>query len=242
MMTSLLLNKLRINILLLLFALTQLTQAQEPKATIDFGGELTNRYVWRGLNLTRSPGVHPYIELTTGNWLFGTWGTYTFEKSPYQEVDLYVSYTAGIFNFTLFDYFVASDSLMVNGNYFDYSSLDSPHAIEAILTISDIPDLPITFTAATFIFGNDYNSEGDRAFSTYLELGYDFAIGDQPLYTFAGVTTHEGLYADGFKCTNIGLSTSKDFTITENLSIPLTASLILNPDAENLFLILGLSF
>ncbi len=37
----------------------------------------------------------------------------------------------------------------------------------------------------TGLYGNDYNSVGDRAFSTYMEIGYDAKIGDQPLQRHA---------------------------------------------------------
>ena len=118
----------------------------------------------------------------------------------------------------LFDYFMFSDSLTSFGNFFDYNSDESPHAVEAVLTLGDSDRFPLSLTTAMFLIGNDYNSVGDRAFSTYMELGCDFSIGHQPLYASTGFSTHEGLYSDGFEFVNIGLSMAKEIDLNETFS------------------------
>ncbi len=50
-------------------------------------------------------------------------------------------------------------------------------------------------------------------------------------------------YADGGSgIVNMSFSGSKDISITENYSLPVFGSFILNPEAETAFLVFGISF
>ncbi len=216
-------------------------KAQDSKAEADAGVDLVSRYLWRGLNLSSSPAIQPYAEVSAGNFTIGAWGSYTFESSSNQEVDLYVGYQLNHLNLMLFDYVLTADSIAGVGNFFDYKSGDAPHALEAVLTVGDFDNIPFSLTTGVFFYGNDYNLKGDRAYSTYIELGYDLSIGHQPMHAFAGFTTHEGMYSNGFGCVNLGMTISKEISVTEHFSLPLSATLALNPDAENMFLVIGLS-
>ena len=72
---------------------------------------------------------------------------------------------------------------------------------------------------------------------TYVEVGYplggfDVAIG-------AGDT---GYSVDGeFALVNVSLSTGKDIKITEDFSLPLSGSLIYNPDTDIMYVAVGVS-
>ena len=72
---------------------------------------------------------------------------------------------------------------------------------------------------------------------TYVEVGYplggfDVAIG-------AG---DAGYSVDGeFALVNVSLSTGKDIKITEDFSLPLSGSLIYNPDSDIMYVAVGVS-
>jgi len=63
---------------------------------------------------------------------------------------------------------------------------------------------------------------------------------------FIGATTGKGIYlpdgSDNFSVVNLGLSLSKAVTVTEAFSLPITASVITNPQAKNIFFVVGFSF
>jgi hypothetical protein len=40
---------------------------------------------------------------------------------------------------------------------------------------------------------------------------------------------------------NLGITVSKEIKISDSFSLPLTTSFIINPQAENVFLVLGIS-
>jgi hypothetical protein len=74
--------------------------------------------------------------------------------------------------------------------------------------------------------------------SLYVELGYSFSILD--IFVGAG----NGLYLTGdnaFGVVNLGISTSKEISITEKFSLPVSASLITNPEAKHIHLVFGIS-
>jgi len=216
--------------------------AQEEKAAIDVGADLVSRYVWRGMNLSTSPAIQPYIEYTTGNFTLGSWGSYTFAQEPYQEVDLYMSYRFKYITISLNDYFVPVDSLEITNDYFNWEKASTTHSLEASLTVSDIPNVPLSFTTGVFLYGNDLDEQGNNYYSTYFELGYDFAIGDNDVSSFVGITPSEGMYSDGLNVVNLGVTVSREIALSDNYALPLQGSFIINPDAENVFFVVGLSF
>ncbi|WP_430815944.1 hypothetical protein [Carboxylicivirga sp. RSCT41] len=225
-----------------LLALTLSVQAQSRNASIDVGLDLMTRFVWRGMSLSTSPVIQPYLEYNKGNLIIGSWASYTFAKEPYQELDMYVSYSVGSFTLTLNDYFSPVDSLFTTHNYFDWSKGSTSHALEAILQVGDFQNLPMSFTAAVMLYGNDLDENGDNYFSTYLELGYDFSIGEQAVQAFVGLTPKESLYSDQLNVVNLGIALSKELPVTDLLSLPLLASLSINPDNETVHFVAGLSF
>lgn len=233
-------KKLRMSILLLL--LTVFFANARESASFDMGMDLMNRYVWRGLNLSSSPVIQPYLEYNKGNFTLGTWGSYALSQEPYQEVDVYASYSINNLTITINDYFNPLDSMLVTHNYFDWNSNTTSHAIEAIFELSDLPGIPLSLTAGVFIFGNDKNESGSNYYSTYLEAGYDFNIGEQAVHSFVGITPSEGLYNDEFGVVNMGLSLTKEIALTDRFNLPLNASFSLNPSQKIVFFVAGVSF
>jgi hypothetical protein len=219
--------------------------AQEEEAEespLSLGADLVSRYVWRGVQLSASPAIQPSIEYSFGNFTVGTWGSYTFAHEDFQEVDLFLSYSINSFSITLNDYFLPGEVSGESNKYFDWNQDSTGHALELIGSWEGTETLPLTVTAGVFLYGDDKDANGNNRYSTYLEAAYGFDIQGVSLSPFAGITFADGMYSDGFALVNLGLKAEKEIEITEKYSLPISASFITNPDAGNIFLVVGFSF
>ncbi len=201
-----------------LFIVLFSTQFKPVKAQdITAGGDLYSTYVWRGVAYS-GPSIQPYVELSSGGFTIGAWGSQGYDG--FQEMDLYAGYS---FDFGLSlgvtDYYYPGTMFFDNG----------AHAFE-LNGGYGVGDLSLS---ANYIFAGD-GSAGD---DVYFELGY--SAGNADLFIGGGDGWHS---TDGdFNIVNIGVGTSKDIQITESLTIPLSGSVILNPDTEQLYIVVGLS-
>ncbi len=243
-------------IILLLCIFEGLSYAQgtvsEAENPISISVDLMSRYIWRGMDFGGSPSIQPGIEYNSGSFTLGAWGAFTTNLAGAQEVDLYISYALNdMFSLTFTDYFFP-DETDATYKYFDYNDKTTGHVFEASLSFNGTDDLPLTFLIATNFHGADarrMNTDGSIGkiqYSTYAELGYSF----NNLDAFIGFNLtnpdedldETGFYGDSFGVTNLGISTSKDIKITDDFSLPLTVSLITNPQAQKIFMVAGFSF
>lgn len=220
---------------------TDAVVTEEKSSPITIGADFVSRYIFRGLDFGTSPAIQPGIEFGIGGFYIGAWGSYAFLATPTGiEADLYAGYS---FNFGLSagitDYYfpgerltiqaVDSSSLVIaperDGSYFNYSE---NHYFELNLT-QEIGDF---YLAANWFFSDNMSND------LYFEAGYSFSFLD--IFVGAG---NEAYTTDGeFDVVNVGISASKDIKFTEKFSLPLSASLILNPDAEQLHIVFAISF
>jgi len=216
-------------------------KSQEAGTATHFrvSADLVSSYVWRGSLSTSSPtpNLQPTLAIIKGNFEVGVWGSTDFAGS-YKEVDPYISYTAGQFKFTFTDYNWNFDK----ANYFDYTNNETGHRFEGSIGYAGSGKLPISFTWNTIFYGYDKKADDTtkQAFSTYIELGYTRGIatvffGFTPwtgLYNNYGVTTFDPeAEKKSFSIVNIGASLTKSVKITDAFSLPVKASLIVNPSA-----------
>ena len=221
-------------ILLLFLACTFGVNAQD----FSFGADVQSRYVWRGIQFGgESPSLQPGVEMTAGNFAVGAWGAYSLGgDNAAQELDLYVSYAlTDAISVSVTDYYFPE-----GGSGHDYLELDSEltgHVYEATLSFAGTDAFPVALTVAS-------NVGGASTGSTYLEASYDtnnftiFAggvVGDDP-----AEGDDVGYYGtDGSGLINVGISMSKDIQLSSSFSLPVNTSLVLNPDAGNVFLTFG---
>ncbi len=175
----------------------------------------------------------------------GTWGSIDF-TGTYKELDLYLSYSLKGFTLTMTDYYWSGDWIV--NNYFEYQNDSTGHYIEASLGYKG-EKIPFSILVGTMIYGADKKFEDPEKnnYSTYIELGYSFAIQEYNLDLFLGVTPMDGLYgdgyggSDGFAVVNTGVTGSRTIKITDNFSLPVKASVIANPQARKMFLVFALT-
>lgn len=209
--------------------------AQEEKKESPFsvGADFVSRYVWRGTDFGNAPAIQPTIEFDKGNFAIGAWGSHSLSSNTGGlEADLYAGYS---FNFGLSlgltDYYFPGEALTVDslgiitpsrsGSYFDYADA---HTFEVNLGY-EIKDFSIS--------ANYMTSD-----NIYFELGYSIAGID--IFLGAG---NESYTSNGdFGICNVGFSTSKEIPLTDKFALPVTGSIILNPDTEQVHFVVGLSF
>mgnify|MGYP001190131534 CR=1 FL=1 len=221
------------------------------ESPISITCDLMSRYVWRGTDFGGSPSIQPGVEYGKNGIAIGAWAAYTINSPGEQEVDLYASYTfKDLLTFTVTDYYFPDE--LDDYNYFNYNNNTTGHILEVSLSFNGTQKLPVSLLLACNVWGDDAvrlngdGSEGALQYSTYAEASYAFKYLD----VFAGVNLtgadtsigESGFYGDNPGVVNLGLSTTKEIQISEKYSLPLSISLITNPQAEKIYLVAGISF
>ncbi len=256
-------NKKRLRlgwIFLLVFSVMSLTaqEANEPKVKLKATAELVSSYIFRGVLATPSPSPNfqPTIAGVIGNLEIGAWGSTDFIGS-YREVDLYATYTLGHLGITATDYFFSNQGpnyiSLAGPRYFTYKNEATGHIFEGALTYSGPESFPISVMVATMLYGNDKKFDTisggfdvkKNNYSTYIEVGYTFG---GVAKAFIGATPWNGYYGagygvvQGFGIVNLGVSGTRSIEITDKFSLPVRASLYLNPQSEQAHLVFGITF
>jgi uncharacterized protein (TIGR02001 family) len=208
-------------------------QAQESESPFSVGGDLVSSYLWRGTKFGTGPAIQPYLEYSIGGFSIGGWGSYCFTTNEAAEADLYVSYG--------FDFGLSvglTDYYFPGSPYFDYSTESGSHAFEVNLGY-EIGGLAI---GANY-FINEAGGAGTDGGDMYFELGYSF----KHFGVFVGGgngwhTVEADADESDFNVVNIGITASKEIAITEKFSLPVSGSLILNPDTEQFHVVVAVSF
>ncbi|MFL2632113.1 MAG: hypothetical protein ACJ0OU_04725 [Candidatus Marisimplicoccus sp.] len=198
----------------------------------DFGADVVSSYVWRGTQFGSGAHVQPWMELGSGNFTAGVWGSFpTTAQGGGEELDMYIGYDFGPFALTLTNYtFPQGDGedVIGMGTYLSSEGLfDGTYTeISASTSLGGIDFLAGYFTELE---------------SLYLEAS--FAAG--PVGVAIGYADDQGdsWYAGGGSgIVNMSFSGSKDIQITDDYSLPVFGSFIYNPDAETAFLVFGVNF
>lgn len=243
---------------------------ETSKLNFDVGADLVSRYVWRGIQFGGfSPSIQPGASVAIGNLEIGAWGSYSIGgANPYQEFDLYISYTLmdGMFSLSLNDYYFPDET--ADYKYFRYDKDETGHIFEGSVSFNGTESFPVSFLLGVNFFGNDvrkinddqtspdFNSEDGLQYSSYAEIGYSGSIKDVSIDAFMGLALNNpkkadantgyigetGFYGDGFGVVNLGFTASKEIKITENYSLPVFGSIITNPQAEKVFFVFGITF
>ncbi len=190
------------------------------------GADLFSSYVWRGSQLGSGPSLQPNVQFAGGGLTLGVWGS--FDINGYSEADPYISYSFPFgLSLGLTDYYYPGLPL------FEISDSSGSHALEINAGFSTAG---LTL-AANYIVnkaGGATSAGGDCYFQV------DYAFRHFGVFLGAGNGWHT---TDGdFAVCNIGIGTTKEIRITESFAIPVTGQVIVNPEREQLYLVVGFSF
>ena len=203
-----------------------------PAFSISSNVDLVSRYIWRGQEYGNDPSIQPGLSATWKDFTLGVWGAYSLNGIGMQETDLYLSKEIGPLTFSLWDYWSFGDSTL---NLFDYKRNTTQHLLEAQLLLSGGGKLPFNFVMSYLFYGADPSK------SIYLELQYLHSSPLADFQLFAGYQAKGDYYGDRHTFVNLGCTVNKSIEITDNWSLPLNLSFIVNPSSKRVYLVAGIT-
>ncbi|MDR1738866.1 MAG: hypothetical protein LBR66_08650 [Candidatus Symbiothrix sp.] len=214
------------------------------------GADVVSSYVWRGQHLG-GLSIQPSLGFSVAGLSIGAWGStdiingFTTLPGYSKELDLSIGYEIAGLTVGITDYFITPGGV----SYFNYSADEgTAHTFELNLGYTlPIEKLPLSLSWNTNFAGAvGLNNEGEDAYASYFEVSYPFAVKDVSLTAALGLTpwanTSYGNIGDsGFNVINLALTASKELKLG-SFSIPVFGQLVINPRAEDIFLVFGASF
>lgn len=204
---------------------SQLHAQDEESSKFSAGADFYSNYIWRGSKLATGPAFQPSVKFESGALTIGVWGS--FDASGYTEADPYISVALPLgFSIGLSDYYSPDLPL------FETSDTSGSHALE-LNTGFSLGGLSLS---ANYIF-NEAGGILSTGSDLYFQAGYDFGVFN--VFIGAGDGWHT---TDGeFNVCNIGLGTTKEIKITDTFSVPVTGQVVVNPEREALYVVVGFS-
>lgn len=196
-------------------------QAQSVEASAD----IVSSYVWRGTKFAGA-SIQPGVTYSNGGFSAGAWGSAGFDGT-FLEADLFANYTFG-FGLML----GITDYYFPGTDYFDISKATGAHGFEVNLGYS-IKDFSLSANYMLNEAGGALTKGGDM----YFEAGYAF----KSFSVFAGAGSGWHTPDGKFGLVNVGISSSKEVKITEDFSLPVSASMILNPTTQQFYVVAAIS-
>lgn len=217
--------------------------ARERRVRVWGGTDLVTTYVWRGV-YESGPAFQPVLALTTGNFSATAWGSVDF-GNRYKEMDLTLAYVLGPVTLSLADLYWtghADDRYFVVDNH-------SPHRIEVGVSWILSQKVPLTLSWYTILFGAaDVNARGQRAYASYFEAAYPFAVRSIDLKAGIGFVpwNAEATYCSGgrdFYVQHVFLHAGKTWRIKgmDSMQVGIFTNLGWNPALEEVNFVGGLS-
>lgn len=218
----------------------------QETAEVSLGVDLVSRYVWRGIKLGDAPSVQPSVSLGKKGFEVGAWGSYTLsnDMTGGDEIDLWVGYSielpdGGSLGLIVTDYYLPNSGVeFSNFNNYDHEDGPGAHILEIGGTIT-FPSLPVTLAG----YVNFHNDEGHNV---YLQADYPVMVGETEVNLFAGATPgseeNPDFYGtEDFSFLNLGFTAIREISITDQFSLPLSGSWIINPNLDIAYFVIGLS-
>jgi hypothetical protein len=223
-------NPILIFAAMVLMVLTTVTgvnaQDEAKKSNFSVGADFYTSYIWRGTRYGQGPSLQPSVKYEQGGLTIGVWGS--FDANGYSETDPYISYSLPFgLSLGLTDYYYPGLAL------FETSKADGSHAFE----------LNAGYTTGGLSLNGNYilneaGGAGSAGGDLYFQAGYAFS--NVNIFVGAGNGWHT---SDGdFALCNVGIGATKEIQVTEKFSIPVNGQVIMNPEREQLFVVVGFSF
>ncbi|HCY76670.1 MAG TPA: hypothetical protein DHV28_12190 [Ignavibacteriales bacterium] len=234
---------------MLFICITGISFAQD--LSLSAGADVVSRYIWRGINVNDAINIQPALSLSVSGFSVGFWGSYSLSNNSSeniygQELDTWLGYSYAFENgmsigAIVTDYYFANAGIKW-GNFNNYDDPEGPgaHTIETGLLLRGPDSFPISLSG----FINVYNDAGSN---TYFQVDYPATVGDVPLNFFVGASAgseeNPGYYGtETFNVINVGVKATKSVKITEDYSLPVSVTFLINPRAEISYLVFGLTF
>lgn len=204
---------------------------------------LNSHYIWRGLNIG-GLNVQPEVAIGFEGFRAGMWWNIGAESWGMQaflpEVDVWLSYskygvTLQLMEMYYFDHYKNGE----RSRFFDYSNHgpgEGGVTTEVRLKYCVSEKIPLRFLWGTRFSGRDgyyQDARLRRAYSTYIELGYDFALPwELILQARLGITPWRSLYTSfegNFAVVNTELQLRRAWELTPHMDFTALIDFMVNP-------------
>lgn len=236
--------KLKVINLLAIVLFGAITASAQSKIKVKGGADIVSSYIWRG-SYNAGASFQPAVSAGIAGVTLGAWGSVDFTGQGKKEVDLSLNYTVKGFTIGITDYWWEGEGAY---NYFQYSKGKTSHRWEANLAYQlPIEKFPLCISWNTMFAGDDYDSQGKRSYSSYIELLYPFKVGKVvDMSAFVGATPWHSpsiLPSEnkGFSVCNVGVGAQYAIRCSDKFSIPIYSRLIFNPATEDIHVVFGVS-
>lgn len=245
---------------LALAAITFMPVSAQDKVTATASADLVTRYMWRGIDMA-GVSIQPELNLAWQGLSLDIEGSNPLEKDGgVQDLNVTLGYSLYGFNIGVTDYWTAD--VDPRNRYFYYGGeTECPHQLEANIGYTCKYG---SLQAYTMVYGNDYKIDGNRAYSTYIELSVPFKLGGLDWDVRAGVTPFESagttyeetvttatgkrktytrgdwMYGESFTCNLASVRATKEFEFRK-FKLPVYVELHTNPYLQRANLVFGIA-
>ncbi len=226
---------------MILMAAVPAFAADEEKVSLEVSADVVSSYIWRGQDCGGF-SIQPAATVTFNKpgISFGVWASAelfeTKAMANMAEFDLSLSWAATeALSVGLTDYYFCDDYYL---RRWDFSG-NASHYLE--LNVSyDFGLLAVAWN--TCLTGDDYNSKGKRAYSSYCEVSAPFKLGGLDCTGAVGVLPWEegftsGGVNGGFNICNLSFTAEKEIG-----KVPVMGQIVYNPQTEATYFVVGVSF
>ena len=210
-------------------------ETEEKSSNFTVGADFYSSYIWRGSKFGTGPAFQPSVKFTAGGLAIGMWGS--FDALGYTEADPYISYSFPFgLSLGITDYYypthLDTTGTLVGSDVFDLNKETGFHVLEI--------NAGYAFKGLSLSANYIVNESGGALTSgadLYFQAGYAFS------HFNLGIGAGNGWHtADTeFSVCHVSIGTSKTIELTEKFSVPVSGSVILNPDKKQLFVLVGFS-
>jgi hypothetical protein len=221
----------------------------------EVGADVISHYMWRGQD-KGGFSVQPSI---SGSWQglsLNVLGSTGFSSDDAQEIDLNLNYERWGVNIGVTDYW---ETGIDENNRYLHVEKDGAHLLEGNIGYTC---KYFGLQAYTLLWGDDYKWNGERAYSTYVELSVPLTLGGIDWQLRGGFTPFESagvrtpktdssgyltgkydyfyFYAEGFACVEAALRATKTLDIGFS-KLPVFAELNVNPYLQTAQMVFGVT-
>ena len=227
----------KIVLLVMGLAMCAASHAQE-KVETTIGSDVVSSYIWRGQDLG-SVSLQPTLGIGYKGLSLTAWGSVGLsEPADTKEFDLTLGYAVGGLNIGITDYWFNA-GLDPENRYFKYDAHGTNHVFEVNIGYDFGP---VSLQWFTNFAGNDgANKDGERAYSSYMEIAVPFKLATVDWTATAGAVPYATDFygTDGFAVTNLALKATKDIKVTDTFAIPIFGQVVANPCSRKAYLVFG---
>ena len=218
--------------------------------------DIVSHYMWRG----QDRGGFTVLPAMSASWQgisLGVVGSTGFSSDDEKEIDVTLGFERWGFNIGVTDYW--ETGVDEKNRYIFFKEDECAHQLEGNIGYSC---KYFSLQAYTLFWGRDNKWNGERAYSTYIELGVPFSLGgvdwnlrggftpfesagtrtprQEDGYYYSGKYDYDFYYAEGFACIEAALRATKTLDIGFS-KMPVFAELNVNPYLQTAQFVFGVT-